>query len=141
MWTYNSKPFEPENLDPKETYGFVYLITNLDTGKMYIGKKFFWSMKSKQVKGKKKRYKAESDWKDYYGSNATLCEDVEKNGAHRFQREILHLCKTKSECAYLEAKEQFERDVILNQKYYNDWIMVKVRRAHLGGLQTQKTVV
>ncbi len=141
MWTYNNSPFKPENLDPKELYGFVYLITNIETGKKYIGKKFFWSMKSKQVKGKKKRYKAESDWKDYFGSNSVLCEEVKTKGENAFTREILHLCKSKSECAYFEAKEQFERDVILKQEYYNDWIMVKVRRAHLNSLQTQKTVV
>lgn len=123
--------YEPEDLDPKVTYGFVYLIENLDTGRKYVGKKFFWSMKSKQVKGKKKKYKAESDWKKYHGSSGELTEDLEKYGKDRFKRTILHLCKTKAECAYMELKEQIERDALLREDYYNGWIQVRVRKAHL----------
>ena len=132
MWLYEGKEFEPENLDPKELYGFVYLIENNITNKKYIGKKFFWSSKTRQVKGKKKRYKAESDWRDYYGSNAILAEEVKVSGADTYTRTILHLCRSKSECAYLEAREQFERNVILSDEYYNDWISVKVTRRHLA---------
>ena len=132
MWLYEGKEFEPENLDPKELYGFVYLIENNITNKKYIGKKFFWSSKTRQVKGKKKRYKAESDWRDYYGSNAILAEEVKVSGADTYTRTILHLCRSKSECAYLEAREQFERNVIVSDEYYNDWISVKVTRRHLA---------
>jgi len=132
MWLYEGKEFEPENLDPKELYGFVYLIENNITNKKYIGKKFFWSSKTRQVKGKKKRYKAESDWRDYYGSNAVLAEEVKVSGADTYTRTILHLCRSKSECAYLEAREQFERNVIVSDEYYNDWISVKVTRRHLA---------
>ena len=131
MWLYEDKQFEPENLDPKELYGFVYLIINNKTGKKYIGKKFFWSSKIRQVKGKRKRYKAESDWRDYYGSNAVLAEEVKSAGAEAYTRIILHLCRSKAECAYLEAKEQFERGVLVSDDYYNDWISVKVTRRHL----------
>lgn len=131
MWLYEGKEFDPENLDPKELYGFVYLIENNITKKKYIGKKFFWSSKTRQVKGKKKRYKAESDWRDYYGSNAILAEEVKVSGASLYTRTILHLCRSKAECAYLEAREQFERNVILSDDYYNDWISVRVTRRHL----------
>lgn len=131
MWLYEDKEFEPENLDPKELYGFVYLIINNKTGKKYIGKKFFWSSKTRQVKGKRKRYKAESDWRDYYGSNAVLAEEVKSVGVDSYTRIILHLCRSKAECAYLEAKEQFERGVLVSDDYYNDWISVKVTRRHL----------
>ena len=55
----------------------------------------------------------ESDWRDYYGSNKHLQEDVKKMGEDFFHREILHICKTKGECAYMEAKEQFDREVRL----------------------------
>ena len=105
QWLLEGKVYEPENLDPKEIYGFVYEIENLETGKKYIGKKFFWAMKTRQVKKKKKRYKAESDWKDYYGSSEELKNDVEKYGLDSFKRTILHICKTKAECSYLELKE------------------------------------
>jgi len=141
QWLLEDKIYEPENLDPKEIYGFVYLIENLKTGKKYIGKKFFWSMKTRQVKKKKKRYKAESDWKEYYGSNEELKNDVQNLGMDCFKRTILHICKTKAECAYLELKEQIERNAILRDDYYNAWIQVKVRKAHLKGLHISKNVV
>jgi hypothetical protein len=134
QWLIEDKVYEPEELNPKEVYGFVYLIVNNVNNKKYIGKKFFWSMKTRQVNKKKKRYKAESDWKDYYGSSEQLKEDIEKLGVDNFKRTILHICKNKAECAYLELKEQVERDALLREDYYNAWIQVKVRKSHLRGL-------
>ena len=140
-WLYEGKEYNPEELDPKKIYGFVYLIENLETGKMYVGKKFLFATKTRQVNKKKKRYKAESDWRDYYGSSEALLEDVRALGKDKFRRTILHLCKTKAECAYLEAREQFDRNVLLSDNYYNSWISVRVRKAHLAGLQDEKTVL
>ena len=132
-WTYNNIDFMEEQIG--EFYGFVYLITNQKTGRKYIGKKFFYSSKTKQVKGKKKRYKVFSDWQTYYGSNAELSKDVIEYGTENFKREILHLCKTKGECGYLEAKEQFNNMVIESDEYYNSWIMVRVHANHIKGLR------
>lgn len=134
-WMMNGKEFELGENTHKEIYGFVYLITCKKTNKQYIGKKFFWSSKTKTIKGKKKRSKVESDWKDYFGSNKVLIEDVKVNGKENYTREILHLCKTKGECNYLEAYEQFTRKVLIGEDYYNEWIMVKVHRSHIKGLQ------
>lgn len=129
MWVHAGVPFE----EPQpEHYGFVYLITNLTNNKKYIGKKLFWFKKTKQVKGKRKRYLAPSDWKSYYGSSKSLLEDVTTLGEQNFKREILHLCKNKGECSYLEAKEQFDQDVLHNPDlFYNDWIIVRVHRKHI----------
>ena len=132
-WQYNGTDFTEEQID--EFYGFVYLITNLVTGRKYIGKKFFYSSKTKQVKGKKKRYKVSSDWQTYYGSNAELTKDVIELGSENFKREIIHLCKSKGECGYLEAKEQFNNAVIESDDYYNSWIMVRVHSNHIKGLK------
>lgn len=140
-WLYEGKPYEPEELDPKKIYGFVYLIENLETSKKYIGKKLLFSSKTRQVNKKKKRYKAESDWKSYYGSSESLLKDVAKFGKDKFKRTILYLCATRAECSYLEAREQFERGVLLSDNYYNSWISVRVRQAHLKGLQIPKTVL
>lgn len=130
MWTYKGAPFE-EPLD--EHYGFVYLITNLTNNKQYIGKKLFWFKKIKTLKGKRKRYLAPSDWKTYYGSSKALSEDVKNLGEESFKREIIHLCKSKGESSYLEAKEQFDRAVLHNPDlYYNDWIIVRVHRKHIA---------
>ena len=66
-WKYKEQEFTEEMIG--DNYGFVYLITNTVNGRKYIGKKFFYSSKTKQVKGKKKRYKVFSDWQTYYGSS------------------------------------------------------------------------
>lgn len=131
-WLYKEDVFQEKDIG--ENYGFVYLITNLENDKKYIGKKFFYSSKTKTVKGKKKRYKIFSDWQTYYGSNTELQNDVKMLGQDRFKREILHLCKTKSECSYLEAKEQFNQNVLESADYYNSWIMVRVRKSNLKTL-------
>jgi len=133
-WTYNGQPFEPEALNHKEVYGFVYQITNLENDMKYIGKKYFWQKKTRQVKKKKKKYLAESDWRSYYGSNDTLKEEASVN-PDNFNREILRICETKSECTYYEAKYQFENDVILRPDYYNGWIMARVTRKHMARFQ------
>lgn len=128
-WQYNNKDFKEEDIG--DNYGFVYIITNEKTGKKYIGKKFFYSLKTKVIKGKKKRYKTFSDWQTYYGSNTELQNDVKLHGMESFKREIIHLCKSKGECGYLEAKEQFDRSVLESNDYYNTWIMVRVRKSHI----------
>jgi len=132
-WLYSNKDFTEEQIG--ENYGFVYLITNLTNNKKYIGKKFFYSSKTKVLKGKKKKYKVSSDWQTYYGSNEELKKDVIIHGRENFTREIIHLCKSKGECGYLEAKEQFVNGALESDEYYNTWIMVRVRKSHIKGLQ------
>ena len=129
-WIYEGNKFTPE--DVGDYYGFVYLITNQTNQKKYIGKKYFYSSKTKQVKGKKKRFKVPSDWEDYYGSNSELQKDVQLLGKDNFTREILFLGKTKGDCSYEEARQQFVRNVLIDESYYNTWIMVRVRRSHIS---------
>jgi hypothetical protein len=128
-WQYNNEDFTDGLIG--DNYGFVYLITNQTNGKKYIGKKLFYFAKTKQVQGKKKKIKVSSDWPTYYGSSDVLVKDVKELGEENFTREILHLCKSKGECSYLEAKEQFIRGVMETDDYYNTWIMVRVRKSHI----------
>ena len=72
-WQHKDKEFTEEQIG--DSYGFVYLITNLENNRKYIGKKLLKRSKTRQVKGKKKRTLVESDWKEYYGSNKELMED------------------------------------------------------------------
>ena len=129
MWYYKDRPVSEQDLEGN--YVFVYVIENLTDGRKYIGKKFLWSKKTKQVKGKKKRYLAESDWKEYYGSSEALKEDIKILGKDNFRRTILKLCKSKGEISYWEAKYQFDNDVLLDDTYYNSWIMCRVHSSHI----------
>lgn len=131
MWLYNGKEIGDE--DTEGYVAFVYLITNLQNGKKYIGKKLLTKTRTKKIKGKtrKKKVVTESDWRDYFGSNDTLKRDVAELGAEVFRREILELCRSKGTANYLEAKYQFEYNVLESDCFYNDQIRVRVHRSHL----------
>jgi len=130
MWLFEEKEFNHDLA--QEYYGFVYLIENIETGKRYIGRKYFTKASSKQVKGKKKRCRKESDWKDYWGSSQRLLLDIESLGKDKFERSILRLCKTRGECNYWEAKLQFLNNVLETDDFYNDNIMMKFTRKNIG---------
>jgi hypothetical protein len=135
MWVYQGEVFTSEQIE--DYYGFVYEILDRSNGKRYIGKKWFWSIRTlPPLKGKtrKRKKKTESDWQNYYGSSDEIKELVESVGPDRFEREILKLCKTKGECSYYEAKYQFERNVLLRDDYYNSFIGCKIHAKHLKGL-------
>lgn len=125
---------------PEDCAGFVYVITNRLTGRRYIGKKLskFSKTTYKTVRlknGKKKRKKIrgtiDSDWQTYYGSSPELSRDVELLGTENFTREILYFCKSKAECSYIEAREQFARRVLESDEYYNGHIQVRVHGSHI----------
>ena len=125
-WFYNSK--EIDQL-PEDCVGFVYQITNITNGRMYIGKKLARFKRSRPpLKGRKnkRRYKVDSDWQDYYGSSDDLTMDVNRLGKDNFKREILFFCVSKSELSYVEAREQFARKVLESNDYYNGHIRVRV---------------
>lgn len=135
-WTYRGKDFNPDSIDSKEFMGFVYIIRNHVTGLQYVGKKLFFFKGHEKVllkngKKKKKRCLVESDWKTYFGSSAEFSKNVAEHGEDSFDREILHLCSSKAEISYLEAYEQFTRNVLLDDSYQNGWVMVRVRKAHM----------
>jgi hypothetical protein len=138
-WLYESKEIVEI---PEEYVGFVYLITNTVTGKKYIGKKLskfrrtkyrIVKLKNGTKKKKKIRDKIDSDWQEYYGSNDELNQDVQQLGTENFTREILYYCKSKAECSYIEAREQFLRKVLESDEYYNGHIQVRVHGSHIKG--------
>ena len=131
MWVYDNNEF---NETPDEFQGFVYMVTEKDTGKKYIGKKFFWKPKTLPVtKSRKRRVRTrvESDWRTYYGSNKEVQTLVESKGKDNYKREILKLCKSKGECSYYEAKLQFQYDVLLSNEFYNEFIGCKIHSKHI----------
>lgn len=130
-WYFHNTPQEFTEEDIQDNFGFVYLITHNPTGRKYIGKKFFTKAATRQVKGKRKKIRKSSDWEMYWGSNKKLQEEVRTNGPSEYTREVLHLCKTRSECAYWETFEIFSRHALLNDGYYNEWVSCKIRKDHL----------
>ena len=116
-WLYNNEPYNGH--DVKSYFGFVYLITDLMTNRKYIGRKYFWSLK--KIKGKVKKSRIESDWRDYYSSNDFIKNEAKKDPL-RFKREILHLCESKGKTNFFEIHEQFLREVLFSEEYYNDQI-------------------
>lgn len=137
VWLYESKQVDQL---PEDCVGFVYLITNNLTGRKYIGKKLakfskttykVVKLKNGNKKKKKIRSKIDSDWQLYYGSSPELSKDIEKLGIENFSREILYYCKSKSECSYIEAREQFARRVLESDDYYNGHIQVRVHGSHI----------
>ena len=134
-WYLDGEVFDPTEDFLQDYVGFVYCITEKESGKKYVGKKFFWSVrKLPPLKGKtrKRTKRTQSDWQKYFGSNERLKLLVEERGAEAYEREILRLCVTKGQCSYYEAKAQFDRDVLLRDDYFNEFIGCKIHSKHLG---------
>lgn len=122
-WFFRGHPLLDEQIEGY--FGFVYLIINKTTGRMYIGRKNFQFNRSRKTKTSKRRKRRviKSDWKTYYGSCDELNEEVKAIGAQNFHREVLWLCKTKRDLTYLEVYEQFRHDVLAKSLYYNTNIL------------------
>ena len=141
-WTYQNNIVETL---PDTCVGFVYIITNLISGRKYIGKKLakfskttYKTVKLKNGTKKKKkiRGKIDSDWQTYYGSSPNLQADIDTIGKEHFSREILFYCTSKAECSYVEAREQFTRKVLESDDYYNGHIQVRVHGSHIKKLNS-----
>ena len=137
-WTYKGEPVE--EIDEKYT-GFVYIITNLVSGKAYIGKKLSKfsktttktvTLKNGNKKKKKIRSKIDSDWKTYWSSSKEVQDDVKALGEDKFTREILMFCLSKGTASYFEAKYQMQNEVLEHpDKWYNGIVNCRVHRSHI----------
>ena len=125
-WTYQNKDVEEL---PEDCEAFVYLITNTTNNRKYIGKKLAKRKITRPpLKGKKNKRRStkESDWRTYWGSSEHLKNDVNELGEDKFIREILYYCPSKGSAGYLEAREQFVRNVLASDEYYNGIINVRI---------------
>jgi hypothetical protein len=146
MWYHNHEILTEL---PDDKIGFVYLITNLTTGRQYIGKKLskFSRVKYKMVtqkngvkKRKKIRSKVDSDWQTYWSSSPEVQADVERLGENKFRREILYFADSKGQLSYLEAREQFHRCVLEHPDlWYNGIIQCRIHRSHVLTVPALKT--
>ena len=123
-WIFSGKEFDDN--DAIGFVGFIYLVTG--PTKKYVGKKIFNFKKRMKRKGKRDKLKSvSSDWKDYWGSSEALLADIEKLGVENFSREIIRLCKSKTEMSYYELREQMDRRVLESDDFYNLWVSAKIR--------------
>jgi hypothetical protein len=129
-WYCNGEPFESKDIE--DYFGFVYLIENKLNGRKYIGRKYLWQFRT--PKGKKRKVKLESDWKNYYGSCPELKEDIVKFGKQNFTRTILSLHKTKGRTNYEETRQLFINNVLTESldtgepKWYNSNVLSRYFR-------------
>jgi tRNA-dihydrouridine synthase len=107
-WIYNGEVFDSSDI--QDHFGFVYHIKNNLNGREYIGRKYFWQFRT--PKGKKRKVKSESNWKEYYGSCPELKEDIDKFGRENFSRTILSLHKTKGKTNFEETRQLFAHNVL-----------------------------
>jgi hypothetical protein len=134
-WMYNEVPFT--SADIGDYFGFVYLITNKSNSRKYVGRKYFFSFRT--PKGKKRKVKSESDWKNYYGSCPELKEDIIKFGRENFSRTILSLHKTKGKTNFEETRQLFVNGVLTESldngvpAYYNSNILNRYFRKDYYG--------
>ncbi len=146
-WVYDGREFTSDDIG--DFYGFVYRITNLVTGHDYVGRKYFKTIqKLKPLKGFKRKRKSvkETNWKEYWGSSNRLTTDIEELGLENFKREIICLCESRGDTNYMEAKIQFDEEVLLNPENYNGIIAVKIGVGSVKNLsekyvQTRKSVL
>ena len=135
-WTYQGSTFTSTDID--NFFGFVYRITNLQDGREYIGRKYFWKFRT--PRGKKRKVKSESDWKKYYGSCPELKEEIEQFGRQSFSRTILSLHSTKGRTNYEETRQLFYNKVLTESldngipKYYNSNILSRYFRKNYYGI-------
>ena len=146
MWFYKNEVIDSIDKMPENTYGFIYQVTHLPTGRKYIGKKVLYfernvklgkkelqalkeERKAKGIGGRppaKKKVIKESDWKTYYGSQAEIKELVSKGKESDFSREILKFVDNKKHLTYYECKYLFIYEVLENnEEYINDNILAK----------------
>lgn len=124
---------------PDGYYGFVYCITRIDTGRIYIGKKAFThrkktklSKRARKATGKRVSIGTkDSGWLDYYGSSVELKEEVDKVGKSKYKREILYLCSNKAELTFYEGKAMYDHRVFFVDSY-NKWFSIKCFKS--GGI-------
>ena len=133
-WYYQGTAFTSDDIG--DFFGFVYRITNLQSGKQYIGRKYFWQKRKPRGGGRK--VTSESDWKKYYGSCPELTADRKLLGDSSFKREIISLHKTSGWVNYEETKQLFLNNVLEEKfennepMYYNSNILGRYMRKNYG---------
>ena len=137
-WLYKGTTFTSDDIG--NFFGFVYCITNKQSGKRYIGRKYF--KQKRKPRGGKRRVTSESDWKKYYGSSTELNSDRKLLGNSAFKREILSLHTRLGDVNYEETKQLFLHNVLQEAldngepAYYNSNILGRYMKKDYGSFGT-----
>ena len=117
-WEYMGSPVTDEMALPDRYEGFVYIMTHKPSGKRYIGKKSFVSVRKLKPTDKKKT-RIESNWKSYFSSSDDIKEYVQGDSKKDWKREIIYLCEKMKYANYLEVKLQFAYGVLESDEWFN----------------------
>lgn len=100
--------------DPDNSFGFLYTIINLLEGRMYVGKKQYWSYRRIKVAGKRNRVKKvlPNKWEFYTGSCTELNADIKRLGKENFIFALMQNMKTKGGLHYGEIDLQVTMKVL-----------------------------
>lgn len=133
MWLYKNEEVKELVDMPENTFGFIYEVTHIESGKKYLGRKQLISVQRKALgkrelalitdkrSSKKKTVIKETDWKTYYGSHPEIKQMIKDGKALEFTREILIFVSTKKQLTYYEDKCLYMNEVIEpGSIYYND---------------------
>ena len=148
-WTYENNPINNISDMPENTYGFIYEVEHIPTGRKYLGKKVLYfernkrlgkraltalreERKAKGIGGRtplKQKIISESDWKTYFGSQKEILLLVKEGKNTDFKKKILKYVKDKKQLTYFECKYLFINEVLeSDNKYINDNILGKFYR-------------
>ncbi len=148
-WNYKGLPVLSVETMPEGTYGFIYEVLHIPTGRKYLGKKVLYfernkklgkrelaalreERKAKGIGGRvpaKKKVIKESDWQTYYGSQKEILELVKNGKQEDFRRNILQYVSNKKQLTYFECKHLFINEVLESRNnYINDNILGKFYR-------------
>ena len=133
-WYYQGTAFTSNDIG--DFFGFVYVITNVQSGRKYIGRKYFWQKRKPRTGGR--RVTSESNWKKYYGSSGELKQDINNCGHNSFRREILSLHTTGGKTNFEETRQLFANNVLTESltdgtpAYYNSNILGRYYRKDYG---------
>ena len=145
MWLYQNKEIKELTDMPEGSFGFIYEVTHLPTGKKYLGRKQLISVTKKALgkkelalitdkrSSKKKTVIKETDWKTYHGSHPEMKQLIKENKQLEFTREILMFVPTKKQLTYYEDKYLYMKGVIEpGSTYYNDNISGRFFKKDFG---------
>lgn len=91
---------KPNELDADDKYGFVYMTTNIENGKRYIGKHAGFG-------------------DDYLGSGTKFKEAVKEFGRDKFEREIIAFAYSEDHLNYLEKSYIDIFNATVDDMFYN----------------------